>query len=309
MRGLDEWTYAEQGRVLRDRGIRRGFRLLAERFLADPEIQHFPSPVRWLWILLLRFERAELWSAVFAVQAAFLAAPTWAGRLLAGASPLLWQLGRRGLQDTTVAALTLVALQVDHVPGLAVAVLALLATKEAAVLALPAVLASWWLRGLQVLPGLAGIAAGTLAALLAARLLLGRKAGAVLVTASRGHDTDYTRLYQSGPPHRLIVDLAFVSPIPLLLATRAAPTPQLLAAVVLAAAHLVCSPIQNVRILLALDLSVRAAVATLLPIWAFVPILLVDAWTAWRLRTTYDPTTHALGQALGVLPTPHRTGG
>jgi hypothetical protein len=303
--GPDERAYIQQAQALHDHGVRRGFRLLADRYLSDPAAAALPSPVRWGWLLMLHAGgRAVALSLAVVAVVALLTLTDWRAALLAASSPLLWVLARRVLQDTAVAAVTLLAMASAYhgsAVGLALALCALLALKEAAGLCVPAIAALWLLRGGSALElGIAGAAAGLgWAAVTAA--LLGRRAVPVLRRALSGHATDYTLAHQRGHWHRLLVDLAMVSPLPVLVVVAGAAqrVDLAVAASVLIACHAL-APVRNVRLILAADLLVRALAMAALPSWALAVFVIADVSIFIKLRRVYDPVTATLGTALGM---------
>jgi hypothetical protein len=323
MWGPDERTYFEMGRTLREHGLRRGFQLLAERFLGAPGAAALPSPIRYGWALLaasVGTHRRALSLASFALAPAALAWALWetgggwpltaVSLALAASSPLLWILGRWSLQDAPVAVLALVALgfalRGDAV-GLGLTLAALLACKEAAGLYVPALALSWWLSGagwLLFAGALTGAGVIWCAGALAA---YGRKALPVLLRALRGHGTDYTARYQSGAPHRLLVDLVLVSPFVVLLAAQQFGMMLLVTAIAIPHA---AAPVRNVRNILAADLLMRHAAAVALlalesisaSVLGLLALLAYDAITAYRLRNIYDPVTASLTRELGMSP-------
>lgn len=304
--GPDEAVYLQQARTIREHGIRRGFRLLAERF--DPA---YPSPLRWGWVLAVA---ATLSLGRRALPlASLVACPlilVWAcGSWIAGAlalSPLLCLLGRRALQDAPIAGLVLVALgfalRAEPV-GLAVTLVLLLATKEAAGLYIPALAAVWFVAGGSALSFAVAVTAAVVVCVVVWRVIFGRRWLTLFRRATAGHDTPYSREHQSGWPHRLLVDLFLVSPaIVLGAAAGFTPSPLLLFAATALLAHAL-APIRNVRFVLAVDLALRAFVALTFPV-AIPFLILIDVGIALRIRNVYDPVTHSLAQALG-MPTPH----
>ncbi len=314
MTGPDERAYTTQSEVIRHRGW-RGFRFLAERFVAHHELAALPSPIRWLWLTL---------GAVFGLRAATVASalltppacwwlfsfwlPGWAP-LIACGSPLLWTLARRSLQDVTVSLLTVVALGCASLGSpwaLAAALVALLAIKEAAVFVVPALGALWLVAGHSPIALVLALCASLAFWLVASRALLGPKLWAVLRAARSGHATPYTLGFQRGDGHRLAVDLVLVSPMPCaLFALGMVAAPKLaLAAGLVVLAHGI-APVRNVRTVLAGDLLIRGlagASAYALTPWLLLPMLAFDALAFWRLRNTYDPVTATLTAAFGMTP-------
>lgn len=306
--GPDELCYAAQAQTIRSQGVLRGLRTVAERFLSGRETET-PSPLRWLWIVIQGLTVRWGWRTVTLTSwltLPFVAAWTfqswWAG-LLALTSPLGFLLGRRALQDVTVALVALVALgfalRSEPIP-LALTVFALLGLKEASVLYLPALFAAGAMQGIPVETGIA-LGAATLAWIAATRILVGRETWELFRVVRSAHATEYTRQVQRGGSFRLVVDLVLVSPLVVLVAAKHV-DPFLSAFAILVIVAHGQSPIQNVRTIFAVDLVFRAIAAAALPWWGIIVFCAVDVWVARKLRDIYDPTTLALTQALGMTP-------
>lgn len=293
MLGPDEFVYRQQANTLREHGVVRGFRLLADRFMSDRGADALPSPLRWGWILI---RSAAGWRVSPAAGLALLP--------FAGPSPLLVGLSRRELQDSVVAATTLgaVALGLHGSAWVFAVAFVLLSLKDvAALLAFPALAAAAWFGGIAPTTIALGMMAVSAAWLLSTRLLLGWRTSEMLVRAARGHETPYSRAYQRGAPHRLLVDLLLVSPIPLAIALHVPFGRLHVIALLLVAAHAL-SPVRNIRTVLAADVLVRwIAIGWIVqhPIW-IAPSLAADLWISWQTRNVYDPTTQALAFALGL---------
>jgi hypothetical protein len=307
--GPDEAVYIAAAQTIRNRGIFRGNRKLADRFLADPTAGAYPSPIRWGWNLLsagLTVQGAAILGAILAV-AACIQLGGWAA-IAAASAPLLWLLARQRLQDTGVAAAALWAI-VAAAQGnpwlLGAALFVGLSFKEASPLAWPAVGLVWlWFGHPWLAPILAGGAA-LVAWALGSWAILGRDVWQVLGKALRGHDTEYSREHQRGRLHRLFIDLALLSPLYLLLAAWSGGGVLMVGALLIIAAHAM-APIQNIRTVLAADLLVRVAVAghiiatdSLLGAAAALALLIsLDVYVYARIRKLYDPVTANL---LGAL--------
>ncbi len=316
--GPDEEIYAEQANTVARNGA-AGLRAMARQFLVRHSMQALPSPTRWGWIYGLSMAP---WLPVAAAIAclpllAFALAPLvgvaagWLGMAACAAAPLLHMLGRRKLQDTTVAALTLLAVGAagfgDSV-ALGLATLALFACKEATVLVLPSVALAWWFGGASWAGFAIAVGAAGLTWFGVTYLLFGKMTLPLLRTAAAGHGTPYTLSQQRGAPHRLFVDLLLASPVTVLLAALgAAQSPRVtLIALTLFACHAL-APVRNVRLVLAGELLLRGIGAALLttlswPIAVVIGVVWVasDAWILNKLRTVYDPTTSALAGELGM---------
>ena len=315
MTGPDERCYSAQVITIRERGW-CGFRVLADRFLADANLAALPSPVRWLWLAM---------GAVFGLRAVTVVSalltpltcwwlfsfwlPGWAPVLVACGSPLLWMLGRRALQDATVSLLTVAVLGCvswGNPWALVAAVLALLAMKEAAVFALPAVAALWLLAGHSPVALVLALGASLALWMGATRALLGPALWRVLRAAKAGHGTEYTLGHQRGSWHRLWVDLFLVSPLPIVaLATGCLAAPALVASAALLVVCHSLAPVRNVRTVLAADLVIRGLagwVAYTVSPWLLAPMVAADAFAIWRLHNSYDPVTATLTAAFGMTP-------
>lgn len=318
--GPDEGAYTRQAETLRSAGV-KGLRAMARQFISRPSLQALPSPARWLW--LFAFGRAPWLPALAAIACpallCWVVAPVVSAHYArlalytSGLAPLLWMLGRRKLQDTTIAALTLAAVgSATHGQAhwLFLAVFALLGCKEASALALPAVAAAWLLTGHAPLPLACSVSLALAAWAAVTFALFGRMTVPLLRSAAGGHATPYTLTQQRGAPHRLLVDLALVSPVPAALAVLGAQNAPILAGITLAliAAH-AAAPVRNVRLILAADLLMRAVAVTALGdglvYLAAIPLWLAsDAWIGRKLRHVYDPTTSALAGELGMTRQP-----
>jgi hypothetical protein len=145
-----------------------------------------------------------------------------------------------------------------------------LATREALVLYLPSLYLAWlvaggsWVWG-GVALSLSGISAVTLYHLLGGRHFLG-------VFQKLRQSTDYVRRFQSGLPHRVLVDLFMVSPVTMAGAFVAMPrAPGWLVYFLIGAlvTHAFTTP-KNVRFILVVDLSARMLCAWLPGPWPWV---------------------------------------
>lgn len=305
--GPDEHTYENQAAIVRAQGV-AGFRRMALEYLGSFHAQSLPSPARWLWILLAALIGARWVSALCAGACMPLAVwATWPvvkhgpiAALVVASSPLLFLAARRRLQDSLIAAGTLVALGFalrGNAWGLGLTLFGLLACKEAALLLVPALAGAWWLGGSSWATfGIAGGAALTawLGSLLA---LFGEMALPMLRAGAAGHSTPYTLDHQRGAWHRLVVDLVLVSPATTLLALFG--PWQLLALVgALLGAHAI-APVRNVRLVIAADLMLRVSAVAAFG-WWLLPVAALDLWISRKLRLVYDPVTAALTSQLGL---------
>jgi len=312
--GPDEACYWQQGSLVRERGAIAGVRTLTERFLGEPGAYNYPSPLRWLWIWLAAIAmpvRRNALGIVSALCIPFAVAwalhplgASWTSAALVAASPLLWQLGGRALQDVTVAlfaALMIGAATHGIVIGFAASVFCLLSIKEASALLVPVALLAAWLSGQDALALGAAGAIGALVALLVMRAIVGPNTLRVFRKAKLAHGNEYAKTHQSGAPHRLLVDLTLVSPAVALAFCATSPSLPIVMLVAATIALHDLAPIRNVRTILIVDLVARCWVATQLGAIA-IPLLAVDAYVYTRIRHIYDPVTSELTRALGMSP-------
>ena len=177
-------------------------------------------------------------------------------------------------------------------------VAALLCVKEAGVLAFPALALAWHFSGGSWLDfgACLGLAVGFAGVAILA--LFGDMALPVLKAGSKGHQTPYTKDYQQGAPHRLVVDLFLVSPVTVLAALASHQWWVLGLALTLVATHTL-APVRNVRLVLAAELLLRAAVAATFG-WYALPLIAIDLLLTRAMRRVYDPITAALTNSLGM---------
>ncbi|WP_232677499.1 glycosyltransferase family 39 protein [Nocardioides sp. R-C-SC26] len=350
-------------------GVERGglgvYPDLVRGYLADPGAHVFPSPIRWGQVLLgaLAFEvrgcdpAALAWVSTFAGIAMILLAAAIAGRLwgrwaavvaaiLVAASPLQLHLGRRALGDELVGLAGLAAVAAawwclrssDRRArlALALALTVMLALKEVAVLLFPAIalcLAVGWWRRRRV--GWGDVVALTAPLVVWAGVysLLARSFSAVpdtLRAVTSTIEAPYPRDYQSGPPHRLLIDLLALAPVATVLAIlavglladrarRGAAEARVVAATTAAALlpYLLVSS-KSVRFVVVVD-----SLICLLAAWAIVTLarqgrggrMLGAALTAgavlaqgaifWAFSIRdeiYDPVTYEILRSLGMIP-------
>lgn len=226
--------------------------------------------------------------------------------LLIVSSALSLILSRRALQDTFAALMVMLALWAIHLQSVSlfgVAVLLMLATREALLLYLPAIGLAWWVAtGKPVMGALAGFSGG-LAAIGLYHLLGGR--WLVSVFRKLRQPTDYVRRLQSGMNHRVLVDLVLVSPITVvgaIVASQWAPLWLTAFTGVALATHACITP-KNVRFLLILDLSTRMLCAWLPGPWSWT-VLGFGAFLDWQvfraIKETRDTVTYNLVVKLGM---------
>lgn len=309
--GPDEQVYLAHAGAVRAGGF-SALRDLGAEYVDEPTLHQYPSPLRWLWAALVAMTlpigetMLQVASAALMGPAAWLLTHSWPATIWVAASPLMFSLCRRRLQDVPIALGTLSAIgsAYTHSPiGTTIAVAVCLCMKESAVLALPAVAAAWLFSGGAWLQLLAALAAGGAAWALSLAIIFGRSLPAMFRTAAASHDTPYARQHQRGAPHRLLVDLVMASPAAVLMAVLGATqSPSISAALVALLAMHVAAPIRNVRFVLAADVLLRiiGAAAMAHPFVELPIVLAIDAYIGWRIRNVYDPVTQALATALGM---------
>ena len=311
--GMDERVYNVQAQTVREHGL-RGLRVLASRFVGNEEEHAYPSPLRWLWIALLALT-APLGRRALPLLS-FTAIPFavhWAvGNehhgldpvLYAATSPLLWILGRRALQDVTVALAALVTVGAalhQNAWAFGLSLFVLLSLKEAAALYIPALLAVALLSGASATCFAIATAIAIACWIGSIRLLLGDNAWRVFHAAATGHNSKYTIDHQKGGIRRLLADFAIVSPLPLLLSAFGSHHALIVFVALVVLVHGL-SAVQNIRTVLAADLALRASAAGLLiqlsPM-ALPVLMAIDLFGIWKLRNIYDPVTAELIKAFG----------
>jgi hypothetical protein len=245
--------------------------------------------------------RPVIWiSAVFgalAAPAAYLITADLPSSLLVASSPLSLILSRKALQDTFTALFVIFALWgvcLENVWVLGASIAGALASREAVLLYLPALFVSWGLKTGHWMNGGLVLIVATGAATLGFYGLGGRHL--VSVFRKLRQPTAYVRRFQSGPLHRLLVDLMLVSPLTVFAAlTSWAYAPIWLTGFVGIAlmTHSLVTP-KNVRFLLIVDLAIRM-------MCAFIPgpvswgVLLAglcaDFWVYRAVGKVEDPVT------------------
>ena len=124
------------------------------------------------------------------------------------------------------------------------------------------------------------------------------------------HDHPYSCMFQSGPPQRLLADLALLSPLPLcgaLVFCRV--SPELSIAVLVSLAMHAAMRFKNVRTVLLCDVGMRlvTALGLLSLSWPWTVlctalIVLFDSWSYRKVRDVYDPVSANLCGALRMIP-------
>ncbi|WP_242342804.1 glycosyltransferase family 39 protein [Anaeromyxobacter terrae] len=364
----DETHYLETARALAPSVLAR-YPVLAAEYLSHPTAWKFPSFLRWGWygigavvckaqpdcshrslawistlagilVVLLAYAvgRARLGERAALLGAAFVAA-----------SPLQLGLGRRALQDELVCATVLAALWTAlrvldapngarawgrYAAAISAASLAF-AVKETFVLYAPAFIALWLFTRAR-----RGGGRPLDAALLLVPPLV-YYGGYCLLTHSGTQffemarvavsslGSEYARQYQSGPPHRYLVDLLVLSPVPVLLAigagasivssrVQAVSGPRQLAAFAALALASFALVSKSVRFVAAPD-----ALVSLLAAWFVISLaersrtplrliaaagMIVVASNLWIFDRVFlqgqvgDPTTYEVLRALEAIP-------
>lgn len=217
--------------------------------------------------------------------------------LLVASSPLSLFLSRRALQDSFTGLLLLVGVWAVHLENawlLAVALAFALISREAVLLYIPAFLAAWILKCGLWLEGSVAMVVGTVSAVVMYYSIGGRKLLAVLRKLKQ--PTDYVRRFQSGLPHRLLVDVALVSPVVLvavLMTWERAPLWLLAFVGVALLVHAGVTP-KNMRFLLIVDVCLRMLCAWLPGPWPWVVLALgsiADLWLYRAFGKCEDPVT------------------
>lgn len=328
-----------------------GYPRLIRMFVDDPGMWVLPNPLRWSYLgagALFSSSHHALATLSTISGIAAVALTYWIGRELFGeavaltatvlvaTSPLELALGRRALADeffcaavlASIAALLLYA-RTKHVTWLAAWVIATtitIAAKEQFLFIYPVVLLFWWLRT-RTIHYLAWLLPPFL--FFAVFCALARDVTSFfritrIITSAM--TAPYAQQYQSGPPHRLILDAASIAPLVTLVALAAlvavalrretfAPAFRHVAA--FAAGILLVHaliPSQNLRYIVSADplLRILAAaylmpetrsrwwLATTLGANAAVELLLFHR--VFVIGQVYDPVTANVLRALQMLP-------
>ncbi len=343
----DETVYLLYARAL---AAGEGYPKIIRMFVDDPGMWVFPNPLRWSYLGLASLcssshHALATLSTISGIVA--VALTYWVARelfdetaaltaaALAATSPLQLALGRRALADeffcvavlASIAAL-LLYVQTKRLPWLAawiVATTITIAAKEQFLFLYPVLLFFWWLRTRKIhwawaLPPLLFYA--VFCAL--ARDLTSFFRIAQIITSAM--TAPYAEQYQSGPPHRLILDSLAIAPLVTIAALAAfvgialrrdafAPSYRhlaLLAAGILAV-H-AALPSQNLRYIVAADPLLRILGAAFLlhdarpgrwlggalAVNAVVELLLFHR--VFIAGQIYDPVTDHVLRALEMLP-------
>ena len=365
----DETVYANYTRTLVERGFFHGYPEIAQTFVRDSQRWNFPSPLRWGYFALSTLAahiqgsaepRALAWLStiagilvvplifvfslrLFDARVALLAAA------LTAVSGIELALGRRGLQDevfclsvlaSAYCVMVIVTQRDDDTPrwfiALAIASMTTsFAIKESFLYLIPAFAALLLLHRPPRELRLRHVALFALPPFLyfAGFCLLTRSVGTFfrvgeLVTSAM--KAPYVVQYQSGPPHRLLLDFFITTPLVSILAAAAIVFIVLTASkrgsersialfVVVAVAVFAIVPSKNLRFHVMLDpffrllaawvIASSAVTANACKAWALAGVAAANAAIEIEIFHTifikhggYDPVTQTLLQALGALP-------
>ena len=344
-----------------------GYPQIVRMYVDDPGMALFPHPLRWSWLVATSLfcsatgECSHRTLATLSTLAGILvvALTYWIGRelfgpavaaiaaALAATSPLQLALGRRALADeffcasvlASVVALLYFARATERRSRVAwlvawiVTTTIAMAAKEQFFLVYPLVLLFWWLRTRRL--GWREVMIWMLPPFLYAAMfcLLARDVTsffriARITTSTIG--ASYAEQFQSGPPHRLIIDSLAIAPLVTLLAMAAVVSIALRRSAfpaehrhlaVLAAGIIAVHaafPSQNIRYIVSADSLLRVLVAAFLFVELrekkWMPALIVsgllintvvELWLFYDVFITgqvYDPVTDSLLRALRMLP-------
>jgi hypothetical protein len=334
-----------------------GYPQIVRTFLDDPGMWVLPNPLRWSWIgtsslvcSLVGDCSHRTLASLSTIAGIIVVALTWivarelfgsqialAATALAVTSPLQLALGRRALADEFFCAAVLASiatllwyLRTRHPGWLAAWIAATtiaIAAKEQFLFIYPVLLLFWWLRSRR--PGLAEIATWAAPPFLffAVYCVLSRDVSSFFRIAriiTSAMTAPYAEQFQSGPPHRLLIDLMAVAPIVTVVALAALVTITLRSGraegrhlALLAAGIVVVHallPSQNLRYIVHADPLLRILAAAFLvgalkKPRALAALLLLNAAVELALfhrifvtAQVYDPVTDNLLRALKMLP-------
>jgi 4-amino-4-deoxy-L-arabinose transferase-like glycosyltransferase len=321
----DETVYLRYAHALSSDGYAAVLRL----YLGDPGMAVFPSPLRWAYIgasslFCCTHRGLATLSTICGIAAVALTyvlalklfeqrTATIAAALMA-TSPLQLAMGRRALSDEFFCALvlaSLVALIHDRPLVWAALSTCAFAAKEQFLLIYPVVLAFWWLRERRIRwiwavpPFLYFAVFCALAGDVDTFFRITR-----ITTSTIG--APYAAQFQSGPPHRLLLDFLAIAPLVTIAfvgAAFAARMPEQRRLLLLAAGILVVQSLlssKNLRYVIAADPLMRLLIASWLPPgrwWTAALIVnaaieLVLFYVVFIAGGVYDPVTRELLRAL-----------
>lgn len=295
------------------------YRAEVEAFLAKSELEIPPTRYGFFAICALASRGRSTWqqclgpitwvaacSGAMAAPIAFLITRDPWSSLLVVSSPLSLMLSRRALQDTFSSLFVLLAILSACLGNpwfFGASVAMMLATREAQLLFLPALLVAWHLATKDWLIGSAAALGGVVLAVSGFYLLGGRHL--LSVFKKLGQSTDYVRRFQAGMGHRPLVDLVLVSPVTTIAGAVACVwAPKWLIGFVAVAlgTHALITP-KNVRFLLALEIGLRMLCAWLPSPWNWAILgagLLSDLRMYFAVGGCKDPVTYNLVVRTGM---------
>lgn len=334
-----------------------GYPRIVAMFLHDPGMWVMPNPLRWSWIGAASSACAlfgecthRTLATLSTISGIAVVALTWviarelfetnialAATAFAATSPLQLALGRRALADEFFCAAVLASIatlllyvRTRH-PGWLAAWIATttiaIAAKEQFLFLYPVLLLFWWLRARRI--GIKELMTWAAPPFLffAVYCVLARDVTSFFRIAhiiTSAMTAPYAMQYQSGPPHRLLIDLMAVAPILTIIAIAALVTTPLRdsssearhLAVLTTGILLVHAllPSLNLRYIAPADPLLRIAAAVFLvsevrSSKGLGALLLFNAATELALfhrifiaAQVYDPVTDNLLRALGMLP-------
>jgi hypothetical protein len=320
-----------------------GYPRIVQLFLGDPGMWVYPNPLRWSYLSVAAAfcSTHHALATLSTITGIVTVALTWwiARELFDGTialiatalvttSPLQLAFGRRALADEFFCAAVLASIAAliwctsrftaARAATWIVATTIAIAAKEQFLFILPVMLLFWWLRTRRI--GWRELITWAMPPLLffAVYCALARDTTSFFQIAriiTSAMTAPYAEQYQSGPPHRLLIDLLAIAPvvtIAAIVAIAARRTELAVLAVGVIAVHALL-PSQNVRYILAADPLLRILVAA----WAvgafrtrvLVSAMVINALIELKLFHTifiaggvYDPVTDAVLRALGMLP-------
>lgn len=320
-----------------------GYPRIVPLFLGDPGLWVFPNPLRWSYLgVAAAFCSTHHALATLSTIAGIVSvALTWwiarelfddtvalIATVLVATSPLQLAFGRRALADEFFCAAVLASVAAliwctaRFTPARAAAWIAAttiaIAAKEQLLFIYPVILLFWWLRTRTI--SWRELVTWALPPFLffAVYCALARDTSSFFRIAhiiTSAMTAPYAEQYQSGPPHRLLIDLLAIAPVVTIAAIVAVATRRTQLAVLVVgiiAVHALL-PSQNVRYILAADPLLRILVAA----WAvsalrgraLIAALAINALLELKLFHTifivggvYDPVSDSVFRALRMLP-------
>ena len=322
----DETVYLRYTRVLAGGN---GYAHIVRMFFDDPNLWIFPNPLRWTYFettsLLCRITGNCNYRTLAALStAAGIAAVAltyvvglqlferrialFAAALMA-TSPLQLAMGRRALSDEFFCALVLASIVTMRKPWLWIIVTTLtFGAKEQFVFIYPVVLVFWWLRERKLRwewllpPCLYYLVFCFLSRDSTSFFRIAHIVASVM-------NAPYAAQYQSGPPHRLLIDFMAVAPLVTIAFLIAAYIKRREPVLALAAGILVVHSLissKNLRYVISADPFMRLLVASAFPRKWFVivnaAVEIALFYVIFVVKDVYDPVTDELLRALRMLP-------